>query len=187
MLKSRMRRLPIDRQGERMTRWVRRLTSFFHRRRLDDDLADEMRMHVELRRQALVDDGMDPREADDGRRAGCLATSPRSTERARDERGMPSLASFLQDLRFGVRLMTRNLAPQRGDRADDRLRRRRSTARSSWLFNATFLRATRRGQASEVVSLDDGRPRLGLRTRTTSTTAIAPARRSTSPRSAAIA
>ena len=30
----------------------------------DDELADEMRMHLELRRQALIDGGMDPREAE---------------------------------------------------------------------------------------------------------------------------
>ncbi len=53
----------MDTLGERAAAWVRRIRSLFSRR-FDDELADEMRMHLELRRQALIDGGMDPREAE---------------------------------------------------------------------------------------------------------------------------
>ena len=42
----------------------RRAHAWFRRNRLDDDLAEEIRLHLELRRQALIDDGMTAVEAD---------------------------------------------------------------------------------------------------------------------------
>ena len=117
-------------------------------------------MHIELRRQALVDNGMDPREADAAaRRSFGNVTSLR--ERARDERGLPSVASFLQDLRFGVRLMARNwlhsaaivITIAFGAGLNGAL---------FLVFNAAFLRPPDVAQASEVVRLDDGQPDSGL-------------------------
>ena len=52
----------MDTLGERAAAWLRQVRSLF-RRRFDDELADEMRMHLELRRQALIDQGMDPRHS----------------------------------------------------------------------------------------------------------------------------
>ena len=53
--------------------WLRRARATLRRPRLDDELAEEIRGHMELRRQALVDDGMDPAAAA-ARRDGCSAT-----------------------------------------------------------------------------------------------------------------
>ena len=59
----------MDALGERAAAWIRQVRSFF-RRRFDDEPTDEMRMHLELRRQALIDRGMGPRVAEyDARRA----------------------------------------------------------------------------------------------------------------------
>ena len=117
-------------------------------------------MHIELRRQALVDDGMDPREAEAAaRRSFGNVTSLR--ERARDERGLPSVASFLQDLRFGVRLMTRNWLHSAAIVATIALGAGLNGA-LFLVFNAAFLRPPDVAQASEVVRLDDGRPDSGL-------------------------
>ena len=43
---------------------VRRISAWFRRNRLDDDVAEEIRLHIELRRQALIADGMTPADAD---------------------------------------------------------------------------------------------------------------------------
>ena len=43
---------------------LRRLVAFFRRNRLDDDLVEEIRLHLELRKQALIAAGMAPADAD---------------------------------------------------------------------------------------------------------------------------
>ena len=92
-----------------MIPWLRRLTAYILRRRLDDELADEIQLHIELRRQALIADGLDPREADyEARRMfGNVALK---REEARDMWGFRSLDSFIQDVRFGIRLLRRSPA-----------------------------------------------------------------------------
>jgi predicted permease len=92
-----------------MNTWLRRLTAYLSRRRLDDELADEIRLHIELRRQALIDDGLDPREAayEARRMFGNIA---RKREEARDIRGFRSLDAFTQDVRFAIRLLRRSPA-----------------------------------------------------------------------------
>ena len=66
-------------------------------------------MHVELRRQALIDRGMDPRDAEyEARRLFGNPTVLR--ERSRDAWGFASVASFWRDLGFGARLLLRHPA-----------------------------------------------------------------------------
>jgi hypothetical protein len=43
--------------------WLRRAIALWSRRRLDVELREEIDASIELRRQALVDEGMDPRDA----------------------------------------------------------------------------------------------------------------------------
>ena len=84
----------------------RRLRSMVSARQLDADLRDEMAAHIEARRRALVDDGVDPAEAaaQARRQFGNVAAI---SERARDARGFPAVESFVQDLRYGARLLLR--------------------------------------------------------------------------------
>jgi predicted permease len=85
---------------------VRRLTSILRRRRLDAELREEMTGHIESRRQQLIAEGMDPGEAAfQARRQFGNVTA--IAERARDARGFPALESFVQDLRYGARLLVR--------------------------------------------------------------------------------
>ena len=98
----------MDTLGERAAAWIRQVRSLF-RRRFDDELADEMRMHLELRRQVLIDRGMDPRDAEyEARRLFGNPTVLR--ERSRDAWGFASVASFWRDLGFGARLLLRHPA-----------------------------------------------------------------------------
>jgi predicted permease len=91
--------------GLRMT--VRRLALMFRRSRLDDELRDEVALHIELRRQALVDRGMDPRDAEiEARRMFGNATAIR--EETREMWGFPSIDTLWQDVRYGARLLRRS-------------------------------------------------------------------------------
>jgi hypothetical protein len=65
---------------------LRRLLAYFRRNRLDDDLAEEIRLHLELRRQSLIDDGVAPAEADRAARRQ-FGNVTLIRERARDQWG----------------------------------------------------------------------------------------------------
>ena len=77
---------------------VRRLLSFFRRGRLDDELAEEIRLHLELRQRALMDGGMPPADAErEARRQFGNVMSIR--ERTRDQWSGVALAAFVQPTR----------------------------------------------------------------------------------------
>ena len=83
---------------------IRRLVAFFRRDRLDDDVAEEIGLHLELRRQALMDSGVPPAEADrEARRQFGNVTVIR--ERARDQWGGASIDMLVHDVRYGLRLI----------------------------------------------------------------------------------
>jgi predicted permease len=86
---------------------LKRLLLLFKRARLDDELSEEIDLHIELRRQALVDDGMDPREADHAARR-MFGNVTIKREEARDMWGFPSFDTIVQDLRYGLRLLGRS-------------------------------------------------------------------------------
>lgn len=86
---------------------ARRLSALIRRNRLDAELEDEIDLHIELRRQALVADGMDPRDAAyEARRM--FGNVTRQREESRDMWGFPSLDTIVQDLRYGLRLLGRS-------------------------------------------------------------------------------
>jgi len=86
---------------------VRRLVARLRRDRLEDDLRDEIAQHIDARRQQLIDDGMDPREAAyEARRSFGNATVIR--EETRDMWSFQWIESLLQDTRFGARLLRRS-------------------------------------------------------------------------------
>ncbi|HJR60076.1 MAG TPA: ABC transporter permease [Vicinamibacterales bacterium] len=86
---------------------LRRLAGLIRRDRLDHELRDEMAHHMEMRRQQLVDDGMDPLEAafEARRMFGNLSVI---REETRDMWSFRSLETLTQDLRYGFRLMRRS-------------------------------------------------------------------------------
>ena len=88
---------------------IRRLRARVRRGRLDDELADEIRMHLDMRAQALIDRGVDPRAAAaEARRQFGNVTLKR--EEARDSWSVRAIDGVLQDLRFGSRVMRRSPA-----------------------------------------------------------------------------
>ncbi len=94
-------------RGERRVSWWCRVGALVRRRRLDDDLAKEIQLHIEMRRDALVADGMDPREAQrEARRLLGNVTAIR--EQTHDMWGFLSFDTLVQNLRYGARMLRRS-------------------------------------------------------------------------------
>src|SRR5688500_13095613 len=81
--------------------------ALFRSGRVDADLAEEMRFHIERETQANVARGMSPEAA---HRAARLAFGSVDAvhERSRDERPGAVPRQFLRDLRFGARLLAKS-------------------------------------------------------------------------------
>jgi hypothetical protein len=142
-----------------MLQFLRRVLSYVRRDRLDDDLAEEIQLHLDLRRRALIENGMLPADADrEARRQFGNVTAIR--ERSRDHWGSVAVTAFFQDVRFGTRMLARSpglcavvvltIAFGAGLNGAVFLQ-----------FNQAFLRPPDLTDADRLVWLDDGDPRMG--------------------------
>ena len=86
-----------------------RVRALFTSRRLDDELDTEMAAHVALLTEEYVRRGS---SGDEARRAALLRFGGpmQLKEQHRDDRGLPFLDTTLQDIRYGLRALRRNLA-----------------------------------------------------------------------------
>ena len=84
---------------------LRRLRYFLRRDTLGDELAEEMRLHLELREEALRRAGVDPDEARFAARRR-FGNTTSIHQRSRDMWGLGGLDRFRQDLRYAVRRLT---------------------------------------------------------------------------------
>jgi predicted permease len=85
--------------------WVR---SLVFRRRVDRDIDDELRFHIEEQVDSAVRDGLTPEEA---RRVALASLGGSSTlirEACRDQIGVTLVDDFARDLKHGARLLRRN-------------------------------------------------------------------------------
>ena len=87
--------------------WTRRLTGTFHLSRSDDDLAEELRSHLELAAEEHARRGLsDPESARAARvRVGGVA---QALDALRDQRSVPRLEALAADLVFGWRQIVRH-------------------------------------------------------------------------------
>jgi predicted permease len=86
---------------------LNRTTSLFRSERLDADLEDELRAHIDLAVQENLHRGMTERQA----RSAALRSFGGVTqikERYRNQRGIPMLEQLNRDLRFGIRQLRRS-------------------------------------------------------------------------------
>ena len=85
----------------------RRITALFSRRRLEQDFDQELRAHLEMSVERNLRRGMNGEEA---RRAALadLGGIEQTKEIYRDQRGVPMVENFVQDLRFGLRMLRRS-------------------------------------------------------------------------------
>jgi predicted permease len=138
---------------------MRRLLSFFRRGRLDDELAEEIRLHLELRRRTLMDGGMLPADAErEAHRQFGNVLSIR--ERSRDQWGSVALAAFLQDVKLGGRMLTRSP----GLSLVVVLTIAFGAGLNGAVFiqlNDAYLRSPDLSDAETLLWLDDGGPRTG--------------------------
>src|SRR5450759_2970592 len=79
----------------------------FRRRRLYDDLSEEIRLHIEERAEQLIGKGMSPEEASrEARRA--FGNRTVMEERSREVWQWPTLESIWADARFALRQLRRS-------------------------------------------------------------------------------
>ncbi len=80
------------------TLW-RKLRALFHRRRLEDELAEEMRFHLEMKTQELGDAGRARRQ---------FGSPALLKEASREMWGWRALETLAQDLRYALRALRRS-------------------------------------------------------------------------------
>src|ERR1700677_4037092 len=88
---------------------IRRLRMIFRRRQLDLDLEEEMRLHLDLRRQQQIESGLSPTAASQAanRKFGNVA---HLKEKSIMTWGSEGLESFFQDAAYGARALLRSPA-----------------------------------------------------------------------------
>src|SRR6266852_4369299 len=87
--------------------FIRRLAALFRRRHLEDDLDAELRSHLEMAVELNLRKGM---RAEDARREALRGFGgvEQIKEIYREQRGLPTIETALQDLRFGFRMLRRS-------------------------------------------------------------------------------
>jgi putative ABC transport system permease protein len=87
--------------------WFVRLGEVVFKQRRDAELAAEMESHLQMHVEEGIRAGMMPAEA---RRQAVIALGgvEQTKESYRDRRGFPALEAFLQDARFGLRMLRKN-------------------------------------------------------------------------------
>src|SRR5882762_8395660 len=86
---------------------VQRLTALFRRRRLEDDLDNELRSHLEMSAELNLRKGMSPADA---RREALRSFGgvEQTKEIYREQRGLPMIETTWQDLCFALRMLRRS-------------------------------------------------------------------------------
>ncbi len=87
-----------------------RVRSLFRRRRVAQELDEELEFHVEHRTEALVRDGLSPHAGARGGAAGARLADPRAGKTARTPGGSAGSRRSLQDVGYGARLLRKNPA-----------------------------------------------------------------------------
>src|SRR5260221_6582717 len=90
-----------------ISEFVRRLLFLLKRKRIDDDLEEEIRQHLELKIQDNLARGMSQDEASRAARIE-IGNPALISEQTRQSRGLPALETVLQDSRYALRQLRRN-------------------------------------------------------------------------------
>src|SRR5215472_7685171 len=86
--------------------WISRIANALRPGDAADDLADELQFHVDQRAEALIRDGVSRAEAERAARRQ-LGNSLQLRESSRDVKSAVWLESFVQDFRFGLRMISK--------------------------------------------------------------------------------
>ncbi len=92
----------------RLVEWSARVRAFFTGETLDRDFDDELESHLAMLTEDNVRSGMNQQEA---KRAALLRLGNREStaQRHRDLRGLPTLDAMLQDVRYAIRALRKDL------------------------------------------------------------------------------
>src|ERR1043165_553528 len=87
--------------------FLSRLRGLFRKRQLEDELADEIKSHLEMQVEEHVRRGMSPQEARylALRKFGGVE---QVKEAYRERRSLPAVETFVRDLRYGFRMLRRS-------------------------------------------------------------------------------
>jgi putative ABC transport system permease protein len=91
----------------KLSEWWRRIVFSFRRGKMDRELAEEMRQHVELKTEKNMAAGMPEEEARYAAQRQ-LGNAALIEEESHATRGFPRMETFLQDVRYGVRTLRKN-------------------------------------------------------------------------------
>src|SRR5262245_15081740 len=83
-----------------------RLRALLRRSKMERELDDELRQHIERQTEQNIRMGMNPEEARDAARKA-FGGMEQAKERSRDARGVRRLEELWQDLRYGMRMLRR--------------------------------------------------------------------------------
>src|SRR5262245_8875209 len=85
----------------------RRFRALFHKEKLDAQMDDEMRSHIEMQAQENIEAGMEPEEARYAalRQFGGVESFK---ETCREQRGVSWIENWGQDIRYGARMLRKN-------------------------------------------------------------------------------
>jgi predicted permease len=87
--------------------WWRRAIFFLFRGKMDRDLSEEIRGHVEFKAQKNLASGMSEEDARYAARRQ-LGNATLLEEQSRAARGFPQMETFIQDIRYGARTLRKN-------------------------------------------------------------------------------
>src|SRR5207244_5884078 len=84
-----------------------RLRALFQKRKLDAEMDEEMRSHIEMQTQENIDAGMNPEQARYAalRQFGWMESIK---ETCREQRGVNWIENLGQDVRYGARMLRKN-------------------------------------------------------------------------------
>ncbi|HYL78076.1 MAG TPA: permease prefix domain 1-containing protein, partial [Bryobacteraceae bacterium] len=84
-----------------------RLAALFRRRKLEQELEEELLSHLEMAVDLNLRKGMSPEQA---RREAYLSFGgmDQTKESYREQRGLPMIETTLQDIRYGLRTLAKN-------------------------------------------------------------------------------
>ncbi len=92
---------------KKLREWTGRIGGLFNKQQKDQELDDEIESHLQLHIEDNLQSGMTPREA--RRQALIRLGGVESTKEAyRDQRGLPWVETFWQDVRYGARMLRKN-------------------------------------------------------------------------------
>src|SRR5260370_42518366 len=87
--------------------WINRLRGSLRKKKLEDQLDDELQFHIEMRAQAFVARGMSPKEARQ-KASQLFGNQTLLKERTRDTDTIGWIETLLQDVRYTFRILRKN-------------------------------------------------------------------------------